>query len=50
MILFQQPSFPAFSKALKHGISQLGGEVFIKLNWTAPVVWKVLYLYIFYLV
>lgn len=33
----KQPSFPAFSKALKDGINQLGGEVFIKLNWTAPV-------------
>jgi len=38
IFVFQQPSFPLFSKALKDGINQLGGEVFIKLNWSAPVV------------
>lgn len=33
----KQPSFPALSKALKDGINKLGGEVFIKLNWSAPL-------------
>lgn len=32
----KQPSFPSFSKALKDGINELGGEVFIKMNWSAP--------------
>lgn len=33
----KQPSFPVLSKALKDGINKLGGEVFIKLNWSAPL-------------
>ncbi|PSN57335.1 Cell division cycle protein 123 [Blattella germanica] len=33
----KQPSFPAFSEALKKSLASLGGEVFIKLNWSAPV-------------
>ncbi|XP_049856174.1 cell division cycle protein 123 homolog [Schistocerca gregaria] len=32
----EQPSFPAFSAQLKDAMNQLGGEVFIKTNWSAP--------------
>lgn len=32
-----QPTFPAFSKAISQALASLGGEVFVKLNWTAPV-------------
>lgn len=32
----EQPSFPTFSAQMKDAMNQLGGEVFIKTNWSAP--------------
>ena len=32
----EQRSFPEFSKTVQKHISQFGGDVFIKLNWSAP--------------
>lgn len=32
----QGPSFPEFDKAVKTAIAELGGAVFVKLNWSAP--------------
>ncbi|KAJ9585468.1 hypothetical protein L9F63_002733, partial [Diploptera punctata] len=33
----EQPSFPSFSEALSQALTSLGGEVFIKLNWSSPM-------------
>ena len=30
------PSFPEFTSQMKSAIDSLGGEVFCKLNWSAP--------------
>lgn len=35
-IEMKPPFFPEFSKCLENAISEYGGEVFIKLNWSAP--------------
>lgn len=32
----EQPTFPSFSDKLKDAMNQLGGEVFIKTNWSSP--------------
>ena len=31
-----RPSFPEFTSQMKSAIDSLGGEVFCKLNWSAP--------------
>jgi len=33
----QLPSFPEFDQLVESGIEKLGGTVFIKLNWSAPI-------------
>lgn len=37
-MLFKAPSFPEFETLLKNTIKRLGGQVFPKLNWSAPKV------------
>ncbi|XP_018896902.2 translation initiation factor eIF2 assembly protein [Bemisia tabaci] len=32
----EQPSFPAFCECLQRRMKELGGDVFVKLNWHAP--------------
>lgn len=32
----ERPSFPEFTNQIQNSIKSLGGEVFCKLNWSAP--------------